>query len=115
MDVGIGLVGGPYEPAMGELVTNYQWLQRFLKVLRDHRAASLPMHSVTVLYPRQLTSKVRGEKQRNMKYLAECYTDCTWQWYEQGSKKAKAMFGIKTNKFSDNVLLFIDNFRYNVI
>ena len=115
LDAGIGLVGGSYEPAMGELVTNYQWLQRFLKVLRDHRAASLPMHSVTVLYPRQLTSKVRGEKQRNMKYLAECYTDCTWQWYEQGSKKAKAMFEIKTNKFSDNVLLFIDNFRYNVI
>ena len=115
LDQGIGLVGGPYEPAMGELVTNYQWLQKFLRVINDHIAAGLPMHCVTVLYPRSLTSKVRGEKQRNMKYLAMNYEDCTWHWHELGSKKANAMFGLKTNKFSDNVLLFIDNYRYNVI
>ena len=50
-----------------------------------------------------------------MKYLAMNYEDCTWHWHELGSKKANAMFGLKTNKFSDNVLLFIDNYRYNVI
>lgn len=115
LDAGIGLVGGPYEPAMGELVTNYQWLQRLLRILNDHEAAGLPMNRITVLYPRSLTSKVRGEKQRNMKYLADTYKNCTWQWYELGSKGANNLFEIKTNKFSDNVLLFIDNFRYNVI
>lgn len=115
LDAGVGLVGGPYEPAMGELVTNYQWLQRILDVLSDHVEAGLPMHSITVLYPRQLTSKVRGEKQRNMKYLRDRYSSCSWQWYEIGSKKANDLYTIKTNKFSDNVLLFIDNFRYNVI
>jgi len=35
LDEGVGLVGGPYEPAMGELVVNYQWRLRIEALLYD--------------------------------------------------------------------------------
>ncbi len=156
LDAGIGLVGGPYEPAMGELVVNCQWQQKLEGVLQAHEAEFMfASHTVstlgsqrqrkkliTIIYPRSLTSKLRGEKQRNMKYFATKYSQYNWQWCEWDSKVAQNIWSkwevtgfvigdasdevkaAKTTeglnhsymaKNKENVCLIIDNIRYTVV
>ncbi|SUP39751.1 Oxygen-independent coproporphyrinogen-III oxidase 2 [Veillonella criceti] len=122
LDAGKGLVGGPYEPAMGELVVNYQWQQKLEYILQSHREAQISTNtchrvSATVIYPRTLTSKLRGEKQRNMEYFAAAYSEYDWHWCQWGSRAAKEydILSICGDGITENVCLIIDNIRYTVI
>lgn len=143
LDAGIGLVGGPYEPAMGELVINYQWQQKLETLLQQHMRVFHTVHTdplayevyavegkhgihkqhnsaskeITIVYPRRLTSKLRGEKQRNINYFEERYSQYTWHWCEWGSKAA-AKLGVvaqDNEEITENVCLIIDNIRYTVV
>ena len=83
LDAGHSLLAGPYEPAMGELVTNEQWRQRIEHCLDEHTEHfNNPVHSITIFYPRNLTSKVRGLKKRNLIYFEKTYGNITFTWRE---------------------------------
>lgn len=83
LDAGHSLLAGPYEPAMGELVTNEQWRQRIEYCLDEHTEHfNNPVHSITIFYPRNLTSKVRGLKKRNLIYFEKTYGNITFTWRE---------------------------------
>lgn len=140
LDAGIGLVGGPYEPAMGELVVNYQWQQKLETLLHQHMEAfdtaynkqfvcevegkteidkndNATSKEITIVYPRRLTSKLRGEKQRNINYFEATYSQYTWHWCEWGSKAATKL-GVAAQDYeeiTENVCLIIDNIRYTVV
>ena len=83
LDAGHSLLAGPYEPAMGELVTNEQWRQRIEHCLDEHMEYfNNPVRSITISYPRNLTSKVRGLKKRNLTYFEKTYGNITFTWRE---------------------------------
>ena len=83
LDAGHSLLAGPYEPAMGELVTNEQWRQRIAHCLDEHTEYfNKPIRSITISYPRNLTSKVRGLKKRNLTYFEKTYGNITFTWRE---------------------------------
>lgn len=83
LDAGHSLLAGPYEPAMGELVINEQWRQRIEHCLDEHTEHfNNPVHSITIFYPRNLTSKVRGLKKRNLIYFEKTYGNITFTWRE---------------------------------
>lgn len=83
LDTGHSLLAGPYEPAMGELVTNEQWRQRIEHCLDEHTEYfNNPVRSITISYPRNLTSKVRGLKKRNLTYFEKTYGNITFTWRE---------------------------------
>ena len=83
LDAGHSLLAGPYEPAMGELVTNEQWRQRIAHCLDEHTEYfNKPIRSITISYPRNLTSKVRGLKRRNLTYFEKTYGNITFTWRE---------------------------------
>lgn len=83
LDAGHSLLAGPYEPAMGELVTNEQWRQRLEHCLDEHTEYfNNPVRSITISYPRNLTSKVRGLKKRNLTYFEKTYGNITFTWRE---------------------------------
>lgn len=50
LDAGVGLVGGPYEPAMGEMVVNYQWRLRIEQLVQDLIIADLTEQGQRVTY-----------------------------------------------------------------
>ena len=83
LDTGTSLLAGPYEPAMGELVTNEQWRQRIAYCIDEHTEYfEETIKAVVVKYPRSLTSKVRGLKKRNVEYFENMYKDITFTWRE---------------------------------
>ena len=83
LDSGHSLLAGPYEPAMGELVTNEQWRQRIAHCLDEHTEYfNKPIRAITISYPRNLTSKVRGLKKRNLTYFEKTYGNITFTWRE---------------------------------
>lgn len=83
LDAGHSLLAGPYEPAMGELVTNEQWRQRIEHCLDEHTEYfNNPVRAITISYPRNLTSKVRGLKKRNLTYFGKTYGNITFTWRE---------------------------------
>ena len=83
LDAGHSLLAGPYEPAMGELVTNEQWRQRIEHCLDEHTEHfNNPVRAITISYPRNLTSKVRGLKKRNLTYFEKSYGNITFTWRE---------------------------------
>ena len=83
LDAGHSLLAGPYEPAMGELVTNEQWRQRIEHCLDEHTEYfNNPVRAITISYPRNLTSKVRGLKKRNLTYFEKTYGNMTFTWRE---------------------------------
>lgn len=83
LDAGHSLLAGPYEPAMGELVTNEQWRQRIEHCLDEHtKYFNNPVRAITITYPRNLTSKVRGLKKRNLTYFEKTYGNITFTWRE---------------------------------
>ena len=83
LDAGHSLLAGPYEPAMGELVTNEQWRQRLEHCLDEHTEYfNNPVRAITISYPRNLTSKVRGLKKRNLTYFEKTYGNITYTWRE---------------------------------
>lgn len=83
LDAGHSLLAGPYEPAMGELVTNEQWRQRIEHCLDEHtKYFNNPVRAITISYPRNLTSKVRGLKKRNLTYFEKTYGNITFTWRE---------------------------------
>ena len=83
LDTGTSLLAGPYEPAMGELVSNEQWRQRIEYCMNEHTEYfEETIKAVVVLYPRSLTSKVRGLKKRNVEYFENMYKDITFTWRE---------------------------------
>ena len=83
LDAGHSLLAGPYEPAMGELVTNEQWRKRIEHCLDEHTEHfNNPVRSITISYPRNLTSKVRGLKKRNLTYFEKTYGNITFTWRE---------------------------------
>ena len=83
LDTGHSLLAGPYEPAMGELVSNEQWRQRIEYCMNEHTEYfGETIKAVVVKYPRSLTSKVRGLKKRNVEYFENMYKDITFTWRE---------------------------------
>ena len=83
LDTGHSLLAGPYEPAMGELVTNEQWRQRIEHCLDEHTEYfNNPVRAITISHPRNLTSKVRGLKKRNLTYFEKTYGNVTFTWRE---------------------------------
>ena len=83
LDTGTSLLAGPYEPAMGELVSNEQWRQRIEYCMNEHTEyIEETIKAVVVKYPRSLTSKVRGLKKRNVEYFENMYKDITFTWRE---------------------------------
>lgn len=83
LDAGHSLLAGPYEPAMGELVTNEQWRQRLEHCLDEHTEYfNNPVRAITIFYPRNLTSKIRGLKKRNLTYFEKIYGNVTFTWRE---------------------------------
>jgi len=83
LDTGTSLLAGPYEPAMGELVSNEQWRQRIEYCMNEHiEYFEETIKAVVVKYPRSLTSKVRGLKKRNVEYFENMYKDITFTWRE---------------------------------
>lgn len=85
-DAGRGIVGGPYAPAFGELVVNYQVRQHLQQTIEEHREVFEDPVSVKVEYARALTSKVRGLKNSNILYFMEQYGYTRWEWkqYKEG-------------------------------
>jgi len=102
LDSGNSLVAGPYEPAMGELVVNEQYKQRIECCINEHiesfidkelsqwniwgQANNYIALNISVFYPRSLTSKVRGLKNRNMLYFQEKYPHININWYEDSTR-----------------------------
>ena len=83
LDTGTSLLAGPYQPAMGELVSNEQWRQRIEYCMNEHTEYfEETIKAVVVKYPRSLTSKVRGLKKRNVEYFENMYKDITFTWRE---------------------------------
>lgn len=83
LDSGHSILAGPYEPAMGELVTNEQWQQRIEHCIDEHTEYfHNTIHSIVIDYPRNLTSKVRGLKKCNIRYFEKIYNDITFIWRE---------------------------------
>ena len=83
LDSGHSILAGPYEPAMGELVTNEQWQQRIEHCIDEHTEYfHNTIHSIIIEYPRNLTSKVRGLKKCNIRYFEKIYNDITFTWRE---------------------------------
>lgn len=77
LDTGTSVLGGPYAPAMGEMVVNAQILQQLKIVFDDEIFSNMP---VCITYPRCDTSKVRGNGNCNKLEVAERYgSRVTWQ------------------------------------
>ncbi len=86
LDTGHSLLAGPYEPAMGELVTNEQWRQRIEWCMNEHTEYfEEKSKTVIIEYPRSLTSKVRGLKKRNVEYFESMYRHITFTWRENNT------------------------------
>lgn len=116
LDSGNSLIAGPYEPAMGELVVNEQYKQRIEMCIDEHfsskrclenqytyhvlpsvnhyshkieyriDANKLAKHRILISYPRNLTSKVRGLKNRNILYFQETYPQFSIDWCEDSTR-----------------------------
>ncbi len=82
-DAGRGIVGGPYAPAIGELVMNYTWRQRIQRTLEEHLEVFGVAHQVTVTYARAFISKVRGLKNGNIGYFEKEYEKTEWTWKQK--------------------------------
>lgn len=82
-DAGRGIVGGPYAPAFGELVVNYEWRQQIQQTVEEHLEVFGIIHKVIVEYPRSFTSKVRGLKNRNIEYFGQEYRQIEWAWKQK--------------------------------
>lgn len=82
-DAGRGIVGGPYAPAFGELVVNYEWRQQIQQTVEEHLEVFGVIHKVIVEYPRPFTSKVRGLKNRNIEYFGLEYEQMGWIWKQK--------------------------------
>ena len=102
LDSGNSLVAGPYEPAMGELVVNEQYKHRIERCINEHIESSIgegisqrnawgqlntsTTLNISIFYPRSLTSKVRGLKNRNVLYFKDLYPQCNINWYEDSTR-----------------------------
>ena len=102
LDSGNSLVAGPYEPAMGERVVNEQYKQRIERCINEHIESFIDKElsqwniwgqvntyialNISIYYPRSLTSKVRGLKNRNMLYFQEKYPYININWYEDSTR-----------------------------
>lgn len=84
-DAGRGIVGGPYAPAFGELVVNYEWRQHIQQTVEEHLEVFGMIHKITVAYPRAFTSKVRGLNNRNIEYFGQEYEQIEWNWKQKDS------------------------------
>lgn len=82
-DAGRGIVGGPYAPAFGEFVVNYECLQGIQQIIEEHLEVFGVARRITVEYPRSFTSKVRGLKNRNIEYFGQEYKRIEWTWQEK--------------------------------
>ena len=102
LDSGNSLVAGPYEPAMGELVVNEQYKHRIERCINEHieyfidegmlqrnvwgqQNISTALN-ISIFYPRSLTSKVRGLKNRNILYFKDLYPQCNIHWNEDRTR-----------------------------
>lgn len=116
-DKGIGLVGGPYEPAMGEMVVNYEYLMRMKAVLQSHQAQWGQPDTVVVVYPRALTSKVRGLHNSNREQMESLYDTVRWSWCEWGSRSWQRLIPIHRRwgtTEARTVQMYIDGMAYVV-
>lgn len=150
LDNGVSLVGGPYEPAMGEMVINRQWRQRIeqfvkeieatkefgatdqvkltkdLKPNKDTESIIEPKSSkkaksfkdsrptITVKYPRSLTSKVRGLKRSNVEYFDKKYKQFRWLWEEDNSFDSSSRKEVEQDKAhkGEHIFIYMDNVKY---
>ena len=102
LDSGNSLVAGPYEPAMGELVVNEQYKLCIERCIKEHieyfidkgisqwsawgQLHTFTAKDISIFYPRSLTSKVRGLKNRNILYFQETYPQLNINWYEDSTR-----------------------------
>ena len=102
LDSGNSLVAGPYEPAMGELVVNEQYKHRIERCINEHieyfidegmlqrnvwRQQNISTAlNISIFYPRSLTSKLRGLKNRNILYFKDLYPQYNINWYEDSTR-----------------------------
>ncbi len=80
LDTGTSILAGPYAPSMGEMVVNYQVLNRLYSVLKALKHCK-EKKCIHILYSRSDTSKVRGVGNRNKK-LVESFWGKTIFWKE---------------------------------
>ncbi|WP_295196736.1 radical SAM protein [Veillonella sp.] len=100
LDNGVSLVGGPYEPAMGEMVINRQWRLRIEEFIEKY-AHECQQQTVIISYARSLTSKVRGLKRSNYNYFNKMYPQFTWKWEEDRNLHDE-----------EHIYIYIDNVKY---
>lgn len=114
-DAGVGLIAGPYEPAMGELVVNEQYRQALEASIHEYIALYRDCKSIVIRYSRGYTSKVRGLKNRNKEYLAKTYPGLSFQWKEWNAISHREEDSIYTTLLQEGyVLLEMDHRRYVV-
>ena len=114
LDNGVSLVGGPYEPAMGEMVINRQWRHRIEHLVEEFVTTKESKPTITVKYPRSLTSKVRGLKRSNVAYFDEKYKQFRWVWEEEISTHRSHSRGHEQDKAhkGEHIFIYIDNVKY---
>lgn len=87
LDSGSGYLAGPYAPAMGEMVSNARWQLLLRMVLYEHETVFGAAGTAKVYYPRSLTSKVRGLRNRNRLILEKEFGHIQWYWQERAPKE----------------------------
>lgn len=103
-DAGRGIVGGPYAPAFGELVVNYEWRQQIQQTVEEHLETFGVIHKVTVTYPRTFTSKVRGLKNRNIQYFEVSYSKIEWEW-QQSKQTTSRIVQVEIDRVTYSLVL----------
>ncbi len=91
LDEGSAYIAGPYAPAFGEIVVNYEVKSQLSSLLEKILAAhsknianqedeAMTQSKIRIFYPRALTSKVRGLGNRNVRELQSQYGEgICWQ------------------------------------
>ena len=103
-DAGRGIVGGPYAPAFGELVVNYEWRQQIQQTVEEHLETFGVIHKITVTYPRTFTSKVRGLKNRNIQYFEVSYSKIDWEW-QQSKQTTSGIVQVEIDRVTYSLVL----------
>lgn len=111
LDKGNSVVAGPYSPSFGEETINLQILHKLhygIHILKatygNNLMTSMPGDEascdgayISIRYPRAMTSKVRGLKNRNVSILKELYGDrIIWEEMLTPSKRVEITYGKTT-------------------
>ncbi len=107
-DQGIGLLGGPYDPSLGERVSNRQIWWQMESLIAEHQESWGQINKIVVSYPRAYTSKVRGVKNEMKISLEKKYATVQWMWQELVDTS-------RTEEALKALYIYIDNTKYIVL